>query len=193
MKNQTLGRAGEEFAAQYLSALGYRILHRNFRSGHLETDIICENETHILFVEVKSRTDVVRENIYVFLCHIAAAMPIVGGAVRQNICGGALVFADIHIELLEVADCDYLIKDRLKAMCGAGKLVDKAEVTYPLAQIVVDAPVLFSVVKPDVAKHLESLLRLDKIGAVDDLENKEQDIRKVCVRIFSTANAVAPF
>jgi putative endonuclease len=64
MKNQTLGRAGEEFAAQYLSALGYRILHRNFRSGHLETDIICENETHILFVEVKSRTDVGKPSRY---------------------------------------------------------------------------------------------------------------------------------
>ncbi len=52
-----IGRAGEEFACRYLVAKGYTILRRNYRSGHLETDIICENETHVLFVEVKSRVD----------------------------------------------------------------------------------------------------------------------------------------
>lgn len=57
MKNLEIGRAGETFACEYLAAHGYRILHRNYRSGHLETDIICETDTHILFVEVKTRTD----------------------------------------------------------------------------------------------------------------------------------------
>ena len=57
MRSYDLGRAGEAFACDYLTAHGYEILHRNYRSGHLETDIICENDTHILFVEVKSRTD----------------------------------------------------------------------------------------------------------------------------------------
>lgn len=50
------GRAGEDIAARYLKKKGYRIVARNVRIGHLETDIICENRTHILFVEVKSRT-----------------------------------------------------------------------------------------------------------------------------------------
>lgn len=50
------GRAGEDIAARYLRKKGYRIVARNVRIGHLETDIICENKTHILFVEVKSRT-----------------------------------------------------------------------------------------------------------------------------------------
>lgn len=58
MKNLELGRAGEEFASRYLASKGYTVLHRNYRSGHLETDIICENETHLLFVEVKSRRDI---------------------------------------------------------------------------------------------------------------------------------------
>ena len=64
MKNQTIGKAGEAFAARYLVQKGYTILHRNYRSAHLETDIICENETHILFVEVKSRTDMGRPSKY---------------------------------------------------------------------------------------------------------------------------------
>lgn len=46
---------GEQIAAEALAEKGYTVTERNFRSGHLETDVICENETHILFVEVKSR------------------------------------------------------------------------------------------------------------------------------------------
>ena len=58
MTNKTdIGKIGEAMAVEYLQKRGYRILHRNYRIGHLEIDIICENETHLLFVEVKSRTD----------------------------------------------------------------------------------------------------------------------------------------
>lgn len=58
MTNKTdIGKIGEAIAVEYLQKKGYRILHRNYRIGHLEIDIICENETHLLFVEVKSRTD----------------------------------------------------------------------------------------------------------------------------------------
>ncbi len=49
------GKLGEEIACKYLAAQGYEILHRNFRAGHLETDIICENEEYIVFAEVKTR------------------------------------------------------------------------------------------------------------------------------------------
>ena len=52
----TVGRKGEEEAGAYLSRLGHRILARNWRSGHLELDLVTlrGNELHI--VEVKSRT-----------------------------------------------------------------------------------------------------------------------------------------
>lgn len=56
-EKKSIGKTGEDIAAEYLRGLGYRIICRNYRSGHLETDIICEDETHILFVEVKTRTD----------------------------------------------------------------------------------------------------------------------------------------
>ena len=64
MGNLEVGRAGEDFACRYLLSCGYFILERNYRSGHLETDIICENETHILFVEVKSRVETGRPSRY---------------------------------------------------------------------------------------------------------------------------------
>ncbi|MBQ9746571.1 MAG: YraN family protein [Clostridia bacterium] len=53
-KSET-GKRGEEIACRYMEAQGFRILHRNLRMGHVETDIICENGEYILFVEVKTR------------------------------------------------------------------------------------------------------------------------------------------
>ena len=56
-EKKKLGTVGEDIAAEYLQNLGFKILCRNYRAGHLETDIICEDEKYILFVEVKRRTD----------------------------------------------------------------------------------------------------------------------------------------
>lgn len=56
MKKSELGRRGEDEAAKYLINNGYSVIARNYRAGHLETDIICEDETHTVFVEVKTRT-----------------------------------------------------------------------------------------------------------------------------------------
>ena len=49
------GAFGEELAERYLAAQGFKILHRNLRIGHLETDIICEDSDYIVFAEVKTR------------------------------------------------------------------------------------------------------------------------------------------
>ena len=51
-----LGALGEEVAAHYLSQLEYRLLERNWRTGHLEVDIIAEYYGEIVFVEVKTRS-----------------------------------------------------------------------------------------------------------------------------------------
>jgi putative endonuclease len=51
-----LGKKGEELAANYLEEEGYKILHRNWRFGKDELDIIAETEKFIVFVEVKSRS-----------------------------------------------------------------------------------------------------------------------------------------
>ena len=52
---QALGRKGEEMVCDFLEGRGHTILERNYRSGHLEIDIISFNHEGIHFVEVKSR------------------------------------------------------------------------------------------------------------------------------------------
>ena len=54
---QILGKAGEDLACRYLEGKGHRILERNYRSGHLEIDIITVDADGIHFVEVKARRD----------------------------------------------------------------------------------------------------------------------------------------
>lgn len=51
------GAEGEEEAAAFLRAGGLRIVERNWRSGHLELDIIAADGPTLVFVEVKSRTE----------------------------------------------------------------------------------------------------------------------------------------
>ncbi len=53
-KNE-LGLMGEEYTADYLKALGYEIVVKNFHSRYGEIDIVAKNDKYILFVEVKSR------------------------------------------------------------------------------------------------------------------------------------------
>ena len=52
---QALGKKGEDIACEQLQNMGHTILERNWRSGHLEIDIISVNPEGIHFVEVKTR------------------------------------------------------------------------------------------------------------------------------------------
>lgn len=61
-QNQRTGRSGEDRAAAYLEALGYRILDRNYRFEGTEVDIVAfepaqdyERGGELVFVEVKTR------------------------------------------------------------------------------------------------------------------------------------------
>lgn len=51
----SLGRRGEDVACGFLSGKGHTIVERNYRSGHLEIDIITLDKDGMHFVEVKSR------------------------------------------------------------------------------------------------------------------------------------------
>ena len=53
----TLGRNGEDIAADYLKRLRYRLLARSFRLGRGEIDIVARDGATIVFIEVKTRTD----------------------------------------------------------------------------------------------------------------------------------------
>lgn len=50
-----LGKKGEDLAVELLVSKGYRILERNWRSGHKEIDIIALRENTLVAVEVKTR------------------------------------------------------------------------------------------------------------------------------------------
>ena len=51
-----LGDLGEEQACRHLEQLGHVVLERNWRSSHLEIDMITRDPEGLHFVEVKSRT-----------------------------------------------------------------------------------------------------------------------------------------
>ena len=53
-----LGKEGELLAANHLQSEGYVIRHRNWRCGHKELDIVAEKDGTLVFVEVKTRKDV---------------------------------------------------------------------------------------------------------------------------------------
>ncbi len=55
LSKHEVGRMGEDAAAQHLKKCGMRIVHRNWRAGSLELDLVCEDAQGIIFVEVKTR------------------------------------------------------------------------------------------------------------------------------------------
>lgn len=54
--NQGKGRRGEQLAAEYLRAQGYKIVERNFRAPVGEIDLVAEQNRSLYLVEVKLRT-----------------------------------------------------------------------------------------------------------------------------------------
>lgn len=55
-RSALIGKAGEDYVAQYLRSKGYIIIKRNWRdSRYGEIDIVAENRECVAFVEVKTR------------------------------------------------------------------------------------------------------------------------------------------
>jgi putative endonuclease len=59
-RRHAFGRDCETAAADFLVARGWRILARNFRSGHREIDVVARRADVVAFVEVKGRSETVR-------------------------------------------------------------------------------------------------------------------------------------
>lgn len=53
---KTLGREGEDRAAQFLAKKGYKILERNYSTRSGEIDLVALHNGEVVFVEVKTRT-----------------------------------------------------------------------------------------------------------------------------------------
>ncbi|HEY6760237.1 MAG TPA: YraN family protein [Baekduia sp.] len=52
---QTLGRLGEQLAAEHLERRGFSIVARNHRTRYGEIDVIATDGSVLIFVEVKTR------------------------------------------------------------------------------------------------------------------------------------------
>ena len=52
---QRIGRIGEDAVAVKYAAMGFSVVARNVRVGKNEIDLILRSETHLVFVEVKTR------------------------------------------------------------------------------------------------------------------------------------------
>lgn len=55
-RNQSIGRWGEQAAAEYLEQRGYEIACRNVRTPHGEIDLVARKDGLTIFIEVKART-----------------------------------------------------------------------------------------------------------------------------------------
>jgi putative endonuclease len=55
LARQELGKLGEDLAVSALTARGYAILDRRYRTRHGEIDIVAEDCGTIVFVEVRAR------------------------------------------------------------------------------------------------------------------------------------------
>jgi len=53
--SHTLGRRGEQLAAEHLERLGYRVVARNYRTRFGELDLEATDEYVLVFCEVKTR------------------------------------------------------------------------------------------------------------------------------------------
>lgn len=57
MDRRELGRLGEDRACAYLEELGFSVIGRNYHSRWGEIDVIAQNDTVLVFAEVKLRAE----------------------------------------------------------------------------------------------------------------------------------------
>lgn len=55
--NKRVGQIGEQAAVSWLSNSGYDVLHRNYRNGRVELDIVAARNKIMYCIEVKTRTN----------------------------------------------------------------------------------------------------------------------------------------
>ena len=57
MDRQEVGKLGEKAAQKFLKKRGYRIRETGFRCRHGEIDIIAQKKNYLVFVEVRTKTN----------------------------------------------------------------------------------------------------------------------------------------
>lgn len=71
--NET-GEQGEQLASQYLREKGYEIMTRNYRYQHAEIDLIAKKGKLLVFVEVKTRSNLNYGNPEEFVSYTKAKL-----------------------------------------------------------------------------------------------------------------------
>lgn len=56
-QHNELGKWGEQVVYEYLLVQGYTMVERDTRQGHFEIDLIATKGNRIIFIEVKTRSD----------------------------------------------------------------------------------------------------------------------------------------
>jgi putative endonuclease len=51
-----IGKSGERIACEWIASRGYTVLHKNWRTGRREVDLIAEKDQCLHFIEVKTNT-----------------------------------------------------------------------------------------------------------------------------------------
>lgn len=57
-KRHEIGKLGEDLACKYLQTKGYKIIERNFEARQGEIDIIAKDQEELVFIEVKTRSNI---------------------------------------------------------------------------------------------------------------------------------------
>ena len=108
IKKHEIGKFGEDVATRFLQQKDYKILERNFRCKQGEIDIIAKENNYLVFVEVKTRS-----NLY-----FGTLAEAVTYSKRQHIIKSAKVYLKINnikdilirFDVVEV----YILKNRCK-------------------------------------------------------------------------------
>ena len=58
MDKRVIGKYGERLACEFLKKKGYKIIDNNYRTRVGEIDIIARDRESLVFIEVKTRTDI---------------------------------------------------------------------------------------------------------------------------------------
>lgn len=113
--NET-GKQGEAEAARYLREQGYEILFRNYRYQHAEIDLIAKKGKLLVFVEVKTRTNLSYGNPEEFVSYTKAKL--VMKAAEQYIFANDWLY-DIRFDIIAVtiAGSELRIKHIEDAFC----------------------------------------------------------------------------
>ncbi|WP_080237324.1 YraN family protein [Spirosoma rigui] len=99
-QHNEIGKQGEEEAARFLQSEGYELLARNFRHQHAEIDLIVKRGQLLVFVEVKTRTNLSFGNPEEFVSYAKAKL--VMKAAEQYIFAHNWLF-DVRFDIVAVS------------------------------------------------------------------------------------------